>query len=251
MREFLEDCLEEEECPAETVEAAAAVGDERDGDLDQRLFALNKALINTVKGAIDVIYKDNDFARFYVLETVARVPYFAYLSVLHLRETFGVRDPDMTARMRVHYAEADNELHHLLIMESLGGNSSAVDRTLAQVMAFGYYWYVVGVYSCSPQAAYHLSELIEDHAYHTYDAFLVTRAALDPTPCKQQDPSPTALLESVRVAARERRDASDDGGAGGGAPLLRGGQPLFVRSALHDVRLRLRASPGNRHVTAM
>jgi len=35
-----------------------------------------------------------------------------------------------------------NEFHHLLIMESLGGNASAVDRTLAQTMAFGYYWYV-------------------------------------------------------------------------------------------------------------
>lgn len=42
--------------------------------------------------------------------------------------------------MRTHYAEADNELHHLLIMESLGGNSSAVDRSLAQTMAFFYYW---------------------------------------------------------------------------------------------------------------
>ena len=28
------------------------------------------------------------------------------------------------------------------------------------------------MFAISPQAAYHLSELIEDHAYHTYDAFL-------------------------------------------------------------------------------
>jgi ubiquinol oxidase len=52
-------------------------------------------------------------------------------------------------------------------MESLGGNSSVVDRTLAQTMAFGYYWYVTAVYSVSEPAAYHLSELIEDHAYNT------------------------------------------------------------------------------------
>ena len=71
-----------------------------------------------------------------------------------------------------HYAEADNELHHLLIMETLGGNSSVVDRTLAQTMAFAYYWYVIGVYMVSEQAAYHLSELIEDHAYNTYNGFL-------------------------------------------------------------------------------
>jgi hypothetical protein len=109
----------------------------------------------------------------------ARVPYFAYLSVLHLRETFGQRTTDGTAtgeemsdRMRTHYAEADNELHHLLIMESLGGNSNIVDRVLAQTMAFGYYWYVIVVYFLSEPAAYHLSELIEDHAFNTYDGFL-------------------------------------------------------------------------------
>jgi ubiquinol oxidase len=67
-------------------------------------------------------------------------PYFAYLSVMHLRETFGNREQG--EKMRTHYAEADNELHHLLIMESLGGNENSVDRFLAQIMAFGYYWYV-------------------------------------------------------------------------------------------------------------
>jgi ubiquinol oxidase len=109
-------------------------------------------------------------------KTAARVPYFAYLSVMHLRETFGERSPSLSERMRTHYAEADNELHHLLIMESLGGNSSAVDRTVAQTMAFGYYWYVVAVYTLSEQAAYHLSELIEDHAYETYDKYLTEHA---------------------------------------------------------------------------
>lgn len=49
-----------------------------------------------------------------------------------------------------------------------------MDRTLAQTMAFFYYWYVVGVYALSEQAAYHLSELIEDHAYNTYDNYLNT-----------------------------------------------------------------------------
>ena len=53
-----------------------------------------------------------------MLETVARVPYFAYLSVLHLRESLGERSAAMTAQMNQHYAEADNELHHLLIVEA-------------------------------------------------------------------------------------------------------------------------------------
>lgn len=143
--------------------------------MDEGIYGFNKKLIDTVYDIICFLYpvKGNarDFARFYVLETVARVPYFAYLSVMHLRETFGERYDSMSERMRTHYAEADNELHHLLIMESLGGNDSIVDRTLAQTMAFFYYWYVIIIYAWNEPAAYHLSELIEDHAFDTYSKF--------------------------------------------------------------------------------
>ena len=142
--------------------------------MDEGIFNFNKAIIDTVYDIICFIYPvkgtKRDFARFYVLETVARVPYFAYLSVMHLRETFGERG--IGDRMRTHYAEADNELHHLLIMEALGGNSSPVDRFVAQTMAFGYYWYVTVVYFFSEQAAYHLSELIEDHGTLLYNVYI-------------------------------------------------------------------------------
>jgi ubiquinol oxidase len=140
------------------------------------IYRSNKVLIDTVYSIICFLYPvkgtERDFARFYVLETVARVPYFAYLSVLHLKETFGERYPSMSERMRTHYAEADNELHHLLIMEELGGNHALPDRILAQSAAFVYYWYVIAIYVINEAAAYHLSELIEDHAYNTYDNFL-------------------------------------------------------------------------------
>lgn len=149
--------------------------------MEEAVFNFNKVLIDSVYNVICAVYNKNDLsknsiaeisARFFVLETVARVPYFAYLSIMHLKESLGSREPGDKARMRTHYAEADNELHHLLIMESLGGNSSIVDRTIAQTMAFGYYWYVAAVYFFSEQAAYHLSELIEDHAFNTYNKFL-------------------------------------------------------------------------------
>eukprot|EP00533_Pseudo-nitzschia_delicatissima_P010524 CAMPEP_0116102934 /NCGR_PEP_ID=MMETSP0327-20121206/13617_1 /TAXON_ID=44447 /ORGANISM="Pseudo-nitzschia delicatissima, Strain B596" /LENGTH=323 /DNA_ID=CAMNT_0003595013 /DNA_START=115 /DNA_END=1086 /DNA_ORIENTATION=+ len=143
--------------------------------MDEGIYGFNKKLIDTVYDVICFLYpvkgNDRDFARFYVLETVARVPYFAYLSTMHLRETFGERYDSMSERMRTHYAEADNELHHLLIMESLGGNSNIIDRTLAQTMAFFYYWYVIVIYAWNEPAAYHLSELIEDHAFDTYSKF--------------------------------------------------------------------------------
>ena len=157
--------------------------------MDEGIYGFNKAVIDTVYDIICFLYPvkgtERDYARFYVLETVARVPYFAYLSVMHLRETFGERYPKMSDRMRTHYAEADNELHHLLIMESLGGNSNIIDRTLAQTMAFGYYWYVIVIYTFNESAAYHLSELIEDHAYNTYSKFTEEyeeRLKLEPVP---------------------------------------------------------------------
>jgi ubiquinol oxidase len=164
--------------PHQSVSTAlyASLQERKAAAMDEVIYDFNKIVIDTVYELICLLYPvtggPRDFARFYVLETVARVPYFAYLSVMHLRETFGERSPTLSERMRTHYAEADNELHHLLIMESLGGNSSVVDRTVAQTMAFGYYWYVVAVYTLSEQAAYHLSELIEDHAYETYDKYL-------------------------------------------------------------------------------
>lgn len=150
--------------------------------MNEGVYKFNKNVIDTVYNIICFLYPvtggQRDFARFYVLETVARVPYFAYLSVMHLHETFGERYGSMSERMRTHYAEADNELHHLLIMESLGGNSNVIDRTVAQTMAFFYYWYVVVIYSFSPQSAYHLSELIEDHAFNTYDKYLTEHATM-------------------------------------------------------------------------
>ncbi|KAH8075762.1 ubiquinol:oxygen oxidoreductase [Aureococcus anophagefferens] len=123
-----------------TVLAAAPAEIER-ATMDERIFGFNKVVIDTVYDVICLLPS-------------------------------AIATPGDSERMRTHYAEADNELHHLLIMESLGGNSSAVDRTLAQTMAFFYYWYVTVVYSFSEPAAYHLSELIEDHAFNTYDGFL-------------------------------------------------------------------------------
>lgn len=175
---------EEEEVTKITTETAvattvattvAAVVQKKEAQMmEANIYNFNKIVIDTVYDVICFFYPvkgtDRDFARFYVLETVARVPYFAYLSVMHLRETFGERS--LGEKMRTHYAESDNELHHLLIMEELGGNSNLFDRTLAQTMAFFYYWYVVIIYSWSEPAAYHLSELIEDHAFETYSNYL-------------------------------------------------------------------------------
>lgn len=131
---------------------------------------INKAVVKSAVKVIDKVYKDRDYARFYVLETVARVPYFSFVSVLHLYESLGIwRRADY---LETHFAQTMNEYHHLLIMEDLGGDERFVDRFFAQHTAFAYYWLTCLLYVVSPRMAYNLSEQVEEHAYHTYDEFL-------------------------------------------------------------------------------
>jgi ubiquinol oxidase len=93
------------------------------------------------------------------LETIARIPYFSYVSMLHLYESFGwFRAVELR---KVHSAEDWNELHHLLIMESLGGNTKWSDRFLGYHVAFLYYWFLIAVYLGSPRIAYQFMELLE------------------------------------------------------------------------------------------
>ncbi|OUL30232.1 plastoquinol terminal oxidase [Nostoc sp. T09] len=129
-----------------------------------------RLLVSVLVFVVNTIYRDRPYPRFYVLETVARVPYFSYLSVLHLYETLGFwRKADW---LKVHFAESWNELHHLLIMESLGGAAFWGDRFLAKTTALVYYWIIVALYMISPRSAYHFMELVEEHAYSSYHKFL-------------------------------------------------------------------------------
>ncbi len=131
---------------------------------------LIQAIVSFFVFIVDFVYGNRSYPRFYVLETIARVPYFSYLSVLHLYETLGYwRKADL---LKVHFAETWNELHHLLIMESMGGDRYWIDRFVAQHIAVAYYWVVVLIYMLFPKYAYYLMELIENHAYHTYDDYL-------------------------------------------------------------------------------
>ena len=63
--------------------------------------------------------------------------------------------------LQIHFAEEWNELHHLQIMESLGGDQFWVDRFLAQHAAVFYYWVVVAFFAFAPQLAYIFSEFVE------------------------------------------------------------------------------------------
>lgn len=123
---------------------------------------------------IDVVFEDRPIQRFWFLETVARMPYFSYMSVLHLYETLGWwRSPELRA---VHAAEEDNELHHLLIMECLGGDQRWLDRFFAQHGALAYYWTLALFFVIDPRWSYNFSRLIESHAVDTYGEFVDANA---------------------------------------------------------------------------
>eukprot|EP00850_Spirogloea_muscicola_P008161 SM000043S15789 [mRNA] locus=s43:182861:186899:+ [translate_table: standard] len=141
-----------------------------------------------VKQMLDVIFNGRPIQRFWFLETVARMPYFSYISMLHLYETLGWWRVGAEVR-KVHFAEEWNEMHHLKIMESLGGDQLWIDRFFAQHAAFFYYWILNIMFLVSPKVAYNFSELIEMHAVDTYGEFVDENEKL----LKKLPPSPVAL----------------------------------------------------------
>ena len=104
------------------------------------------------------------------METVARMPYFSYISMLQLYETLGWWRRSSEAK-RIHFAEEYNEFNHLLIMEALGGDQLWRVRFFAQHAAVAYYFILILVWAASPTLAYNFSELIEAHAVDTYAEF--------------------------------------------------------------------------------
>eukprot|EP00569_Conticribra_weissflogii_P004956 CAMPEP_0171332290 /NCGR_PEP_ID=MMETSP0878-20121228/3255_1 /TAXON_ID=67004 /ORGANISM="Thalassiosira weissflogii, Strain CCMP1336" /LENGTH=640 /DNA_ID=CAMNT_0011832989 /DNA_START=300 /DNA_END=2222 /DNA_ORIENTATION=- len=121
---------------------------------------------------LDVVFEGkNAFSRFFLLETVARMPYFSYITMLHLYETLGFwrRSSDVK---RIHFAEEWNEFHHLLIMESLGGDQPYWVRFLSQHSALAYYIGLCILWMLSPSLSYKFSEMLETHAVDTYGQFI-------------------------------------------------------------------------------
>jgi len=129
------------------------------------LKSLNEFTLNITVEIIDSLYRGRDYQRFWVLEEIARAPYFAFLSVLHFRESLGLRGPEHLYLMKEHFAQTVNETEHLEYMESRGGNSYWIDRFFAKHLVLVYYW-------ISPRNACHLSYEVEVHAATTYAKYL-------------------------------------------------------------------------------
>jgi len=119
---------------------------------------------------LDVLFQGRPINRFYFLETVARMPYFSYILMLHVYETLGWWRRSTEAK-RVHFAEEYNEFHHLLIWEALGGDQIWFVRFVAQHCAVLYFFGLSILWLVSPSMSYNFSELIEMHAVDTYAQF--------------------------------------------------------------------------------
>ena len=132
----------------------------------------NDTILTVTIAIIDFLYRDLPIQRFWVLETIARAPYFAFVSVLHLKESLGLRDLSHYYLMKEHFAQTVNETEHLIEMESRGGSNRWIDRFFAYHLVLIYYWILVGYYFIAPVSAYHLNAGIEYHATETYLSYL-------------------------------------------------------------------------------
>ena len=135
--------------------------------------ALNSLLLSTTIGMLDRLYKERNIQRFWVLEVIARAPYFAFLSVLHFRESLGLKNHITLKLMKEHFYQAVNETEHLEEMEKRGGDKFWIDRFFARHLVLIYYWIMVFYYLLNPINAYDLNMKIEEHAFETYSKYLV------------------------------------------------------------------------------
>ena len=132
----------------------------------------NTVVLDITVAILDFLYRGRDYQRFWVLEEIARAPYFAFLSVLHFRESMGLRGPEHIDLMIQHFEQSVNETEHLEYMESRGGSAYFIDRFVAKHLVLIYYWVNVVYYWVSPRNAYHLSYEVEIHAATTYAKYL-------------------------------------------------------------------------------
>jgi len=182
-------------------------------------------------------------ARFFYLETVARMPYFSYITMLHLYETLGFwrRSADVK---RIHFSQEWNEFNHLLIMESLGGDQSWWVRFLAQHSAIAYFLVLTALWALSPSLSYKFSELLESHAVDTYGQFLDENEAL----LKELPPSQAAIdYYALGVVDPLFGEYQTTINIENGSQLRKPG--INMRS-LYDVFVAIRADEGD-HVTTM
>lgn len=141
---------------------------------------------------MDLLYgKRRGFAKFKVLEVIARVPYQAWENVAYIAMTHTYAEPHFARRIfdfvKESRAQQDNEQWHLLIFEELVQKKSIrenffLHRIVPQLIAFFYYHLSWLLYVVKPAWSYGLNADFEEHAEHEYMAFVRENPAFETEP---------------------------------------------------------------------
>ena len=141
---------------------------------------------------LDAVYgRAGSFAKYQVLELVARVPYQTWERVAYLAINRLYRQTGLARRVHERIVEAreqqDNEEWHLLIMAELAaregtGRGLIRYRFLPQLLATLYYALSWLLFLVAPAASYRLNADFEDHAEHEYMEFVAAHPELDTCP---------------------------------------------------------------------
>ena len=123
--------------------------------------SVNTFVLNFTVSIIDYLYRGRHFQRFWVLEEIARAPYFAFLSVLHFRESLGLRGPEHLYLMKEHCRTNGQRnrtpgIHGVCWWFQSTGSIGSFARHLVIV----YYWINVVYYIVGPQIC--LSPVLRD-----------------------------------------------------------------------------------------
>jgi demethoxyubiquinone hydroxylase (CLK1/Coq7/Cat5 family) len=176
-------------------------------------------LARTLFSTMDVVYgRAPTLEKFAALELVARVPYQAWENVAYVALTHLQGRAGFTRRVFEFVVEArdaqDNEQWHLLLVEELIAQrglrrSWLRARAIPQLLAVVYYHISWLLYVIAPRLSYALNADFEDHAEHTYLAYLQTHPELEREPWRTEIGSDYAELPTV--GALLRRIAQDEG----------------------------------------
>jgi hypothetical protein len=176
----------------------------------RRRYGLMTRLL--IKGMDPVYGRSGSFAKYQVLELVARVPCQSWERIAYLAINRVHHDTGLARRIHERIEESrgqqDNEEWHLLIMSELAaregtGQGRLRYRLLPQVVATVYYLLSWLLFLIVPAASYRLNADFEDHAEHEYMAFVAAHPELETEPWDCPDASGYGRFASVADLVRQ------------------------------------------------
>jgi ubiquinol oxidase len=191
-------------------------------DTPRRRYGLATRLL--IKGMDPVYDRSGGFAKYQVLEVVARVPYQSWERIAYLAISRVHRDVGLARRIHERIEESrdqqDNEEWHLLIMSELAAREGSGQgwlryRLLPLVVATVYYLLSWLLFLIDPAASYRLNADFEDHAEHEYMAFVAAHPELatQPWDCPEaagygRFASVADLVRQIGCDERQHKDES-------------------------------------------